>query len=83
MQRNPVFNSPTKRFRREYKMISELVGLGGFEPPTLGLGNPRSIHLSYSPGMAIVIRLSGPSDQRDGSPEAFHSANRVILSPHQ
>lgn len=26
-----------------------LVGLGRFELPTYGLGNRRSIHLSYSP----------------------------------
>ena len=26
-----------------------LVGLGGFEPPTSSLGNCCSIHLSYSP----------------------------------
>ena len=30
-------------------MGKEVVGLGRFELPTLGLGNQCSIHLSYSP----------------------------------
>jgi hypothetical protein len=33
-----------------------MVGLGRFELPTNGLGNRCSIHLSYSPGLLIVIR---------------------------
>lgn len=31
-----------------------MAGLEGLEPPTKGLGNLCSIHLSYSPGAAIV-----------------------------
>ena len=33
----------------------EMVGLGRFELPTYGLGNRRSIHLSYSPIGDIVV----------------------------
>ena len=32
-----------------------MVGLGRFELPTYGLGNRRSIHLSYSPANHIVV----------------------------
>ena len=35
-----------------------MVGLGRLELPTYGLGNRRSIHLSYSPDVIHVLRLS-------------------------
>jgi hypothetical protein len=35
-----------------------MVGLGRFELPTYGLGNRRSIHLSYSPEVIDFFRLS-------------------------
>ena len=31
------------------KLLKRMVGLEGFEPPTHGLGNRCSIHLSYRP----------------------------------
>jgi hypothetical protein len=34
------------------------MGLGRVELPTYGLGNRRSIHLSYSPSEAILSDLS-------------------------
>jgi hypothetical protein len=34
---------------RKLPYQTEMVGLGGFEPPTSSLGNCCSIHLSYSP----------------------------------
>jgi hypothetical protein len=45
-----------------------LMGLGRVELPTYGLGNRRSIHLSYSPADAILSELSGDSTQDLPSP---------------
>jgi hypothetical protein len=35
--------------------LKGLVGLGRVELPTYGLGNRRSIHLSYSPGSSVRL----------------------------
>ncbi len=37
-----------------------MVGLGRVELPTYGLGNRRSIHLSYSPDIPIYTRFTRP-----------------------
>ena len=42
-------------WNRNLDFLREMVGLGRFELPTYGLGNRRSIHLSYSPVHLIVV----------------------------
>jgi hypothetical protein len=39
--------------RNSQKTDKIMVGLEGFEPPTHGLGNRCSIHLSYRPAVTI------------------------------
>ena len=47
-----------------YKNIG-VVGLGRFELPTYGLGNRRSIHLSYSPA-SLILQLNGKFPRKLG-----------------
>ena len=65
--------------------------LGGVEPPTCGLGNRRSIHLSYRACMHIInVRPCGGSDykqprstpaEKAGSRWSFHfeRVSRFVL----
>lgn len=47
--KNGEANVPPYRLGNFVVRKGEMVGLEGVEPPTLGLGNQSSIHLSYSP----------------------------------
>jgi hypothetical protein len=45
-----------------------MVGLEGVEPPTNGLGNRCSIHLSYRPARNILTEPARPADRAIGVP---------------
>ena len=42
-------------------MTARVATPGGFEPPTYGLGNRRSIHLSYGVAHANLPEKGGPA----------------------
>ena len=56
------------------------MGLGRVELPTYGLGNRRSIHLSYSPVEAILseLRWIFSGRPRDRAPHAAPVAGKYI-----
>lgn len=58
-----------------------MAGLEGLEPPTKGLGNLCSIHLSYSPVAEGILRSGVPPVNEGGETahEAFWSRCTLFL----
>jgi hypothetical protein len=50
---------PDQTYSAPFYVMQEMVGLGGFEPPTSPLSGVRSNHLSYRPG--VVKRPCNPN----------------------